>query len=91
MTSHMDGGANVGEKPYLTAFLQPYPIHLYPTVESEENLSYKSLEELQAALSRMPPTLCITPGKLRPGGFNRNGKLLPTKAIPSKSDKRAGK
>ena len=46
---------------------------------------------LWAALFKRPPTSANTPGRQRPGGFNKNGKYLPSKWIPSKMDKRAGK
>jgi hypothetical protein len=76
--------------PLITAFLQPYPAHLYPDAISEEVNQATSLDELQAALHRSPPTSCSTPGKTRAGGFNKNGKYLPAKFIPGKIDKRAG-
>jgi hypothetical protein len=80
-----------GPRPVILAFFQPYPAQLYPEQVEEPGVTFESLEELQAALFRQPPTQCSTPGKMRPGGFNRNGKYLPAKYIPSKMDKRAGK
>jgi hypothetical protein len=86
-----DGPADNEQKSYLFAFLQPYPVHLYSEDEAEEYYQYKSLNELQAGLFRRPPTSCSTAGKMRPGGFNRSGKLVPSKWIPQKTDKRSGK
>ena len=80
-----------GPRPVILTFLQPYPADLYPESVEEDHPDFQSLKELQAALFRQPPTSCSTPGKMRPGGFNRNGKWLPAKYIPSKTDKRAGK
>ena len=80
-----------GKVPLILAFLQPYPNHLYPDYTSDELGKFATLGELQAGLARLPPTSCSTPGKSRPGGYNRNGKYLPAKYIASKTDKRAGK
>ena len=44
-----------------------------------------------AALGKKPPTNVWTGGRIRPGGYNRNGKYLPPKSIPGKNDKRQGK
>jgi hypothetical protein len=59
--------------------------------EAEESVTYQSLDEMQAALFPKFPTTVWTNGKTRPAGYNRNGKLLPSKFIPGKSDKRSGK
>jgi len=76
--------------PIITAFLQPYPADLY-AADDEEEATHCSLAEMQASLFRRPPTSCTTPGRMRPAGFNRNGRLVPAKWIPAKTDKRAGK
>jgi hypothetical protein len=80
-----------GPRPIIFLFLQPYPAHLYPVNEAEESVTYQSLDEMQAALFPKFPTTVWTNGKTRPAGYNRNGKLLPSKFIPGKSDKRSGK
>jgi hypothetical protein len=76
--------------PMIVAFLSPYPSHLYRS-DDEDGSECRSLGELQASLSRSPPTSVSTPGKLRPAGYNQSGKFLPAKWIPNKTDKRAGK
>ena len=96
---------NVGhrtKKSMITFFLKPSP-HLPAFIEDEQifneahwNAVTKIIETntgepLWAALSKRPPTSCYTPGKTRPGGYNKNRKYLPAKFIPGKMDKRAGK
>ena len=90
------------KKSMLTFFLKPSP-HLPAFIEDEQlfdeahwNAATKIMETntgepLWAALSKRPPTTCSTPGKTRPAGYSRTGKYLPSKYIPSKTDKRAGK
>lgn len=45
---------------------------------------------LHCSLSRTPPTTCITPGKMLPGGYTKDGKYKSARYSPTKSDKRAG-
>ncbi len=82
------------KRPLLTFFLSAYPFNLYPEVDlphSQSDGAEPDPRTLFAALSRTPPTSTMTPGKTRPGGYNSNGKYLPSKYIPAKMDKRAGK
>lgn len=79
-------------RPLITFFLSPYPAHLYEEdLDEVDSHDIVTLEDLQAALYKKPPTACTTPGKTRPAGYSRTGKYLPSKYIPSKIDKRAGK
>lgn len=82
------------KRPLITYFLSAYPANIYPDTDltvSPNDGSEADSRTLYAALSRTPPTSTNTPGKTRPGGYNKNGKYLPAKYIPSKTDKRAGK
>jgi hypothetical protein len=78
-------------RPLITFFLSAYPADLYSDEDLFDPGAADSPTPLEAALSRTPPTSCSTPGKMRPGGYNKNGKYLPSKYIPGKTDKRAGK
>lgn len=43
-----------------------------------------------SALTKRPPTPCITPGKLVPGGYTPSGKYKNSSFTKSKQDKRVG-
>ena len=43
------------------------------------------------ARSSKPPTSCSTPGHTVKSGYTPSGKWKPSKYVPSKMDKRAGK
>lgn len=88
--------------PMVVLFLKPSPYSaefieddaLLSKATWDDRSSLMVLEEglpLWAALSKRPPTTCNTPGKTRPAGYNKAGKYLPSKYIPAKTDKRAGK
>lgn len=78
--------------PYATAFIEDEAMSSAAIWDDNSNIMVlPEGEPLWAALSRKPPTTCYTPGKTRPGGYNKAGKYLPSKYIPGKSDKRAGK
>ena len=57
------------------------------------DLGYNEIKKIPvfAALSKKPPTNVWTGMRIRPGGYNRNGKWLPSKTIRAKNDKRQGK
>ena len=59
----------------------------------DEKLGYNTLGKMPAfaALYKKPPTNCVTPGRMRPGGYTRSGKIRPPKYIHPKTDRRAGK
>ena len=88
--------------PMMAFFLRPTPFANDFIDDEKEHSSATWSDELGmmvleggvplwAALSKRPPTTCHTPGKTRPGGWSKTGKYLPTKYIPAKTDKRAGK
>ena len=99
--NHHSSAKSLGLPPILF-FLQPSP-HWELFIEEDafeakctydEDLQMNFTENglpLWAALSKTPPTSIHTLGKTRPGGYSRSGKLLPSKFIPGKTDKRAGK
>jgi hypothetical protein len=43
------------------------------------------------ARSQQRPTSCQTPGHTIKSGYTRSGKWKPSKYVPSKTDKRAGR
>ena len=85
-------------RPLVTFFLQKFPADLYPDDVDQFNYDAAKLMNLTVdglplycALSKTPPTNIFTAGHTRAGGYSRTGKYLPTKFIPGKMDKRAGK
>ncbi len=94
--------ANLSGRPLITFFMKASPHHdrfledeavfasaIWSPVTGV--LETDKGEPLWAALYKSPPTSCTTPGKTRPGGYNKSGKYILPKFIPAKTDKRAGK
>lgn len=93
---------DVTSVPMICLFLKPSPFidsfvadeDISVDADWSESLSIKITHSglpLWAALYKTPPTTCHTPGKTRPAGYTKAGKWLPSKYIPGKTDKRAGK
>lgn len=85
-----------GEKPLMSFFLQPYPKDVYG---EEEKSIYNSKLQINENIKGVPlfartsamPTSCYTPGHTIKSGYTPSGKWRPSKFVPGKTDKRAGK
>jgi hypothetical protein len=86
------------DKPLMTFFLQPFPSSVY-TEDKESvfnpvlniNESQQGVPLFMAGRSAKPPTSCHTPGHTIKSGYTPSGKWKPSKYVPGKTDKRAGK
>ena len=86
------------KKPLISFFLQPFPSWIY---QKDENMVYNTMLKINEtnqgvplftmARSAKPPTSCNTPGHTIKSGYTSTGKYKPSKYMPSKMDKRAGK
>ena len=85
-------------KPLMSFFLQPFPSSIYkknddmvfnPVLKINETTQGVPLFTL--ARSATPPTSCSTPGHTIKSGYTPSGKYKPSKYVPGKTDKRAGK
>ncbi|CAN5443822.1 hypothetical protein BH09SUM1_BH09SUM1_20140 [soil metagenome] len=86
--------------PLMTHFLQPYPAS--PCQEQAEaegiysekhllNMTSEGVPLFLGGRSSSPPTSTMTPGHTIKAGYTSTGKWKPSKWMPSKMDKRAGK
>jgi hypothetical protein len=86
------------KKPLMAFFLQPFPSSIYQNNEDtvynpvlQINESIQGIPYYTMARSATPPTSCTTPGHTVKSGYTSTGKYKPSKYMPSKTDKRAGK
>jgi hypothetical protein len=86
------------KKPLMSFFLQPFPSSIY--TEDEEavfnpilnmNVTLHGIPLFMAGRSAKPPTSCHTAGHTIKSGYTPSGKWRPSKSVPGKTDKRAGK
>jgi hypothetical protein len=86
----------MNKSPFLMRFRQEVPALSHedePAIFSEEE-QLSLLEDgslAWRARTKRPPTGCHTAGHMLAAGYTRSGKWKPSKWIPSKTDKRAGK
>jgi len=85
-------------KPLMAFFLQPFPSSIYQKDDDmvfnpvlKINETNQGVPLFTMARSSKPPTSCSTPGHTVKGGYTSSGKYKPSKYMPSKTDKRAGK
>jgi len=88
----------VEKKPLMAFFLQPFPSAVY---EKDDKMIFNHVLKINEtdqgvplftmARSATPPTSCNTPGHTVKSGYTSTGKYKPSKYMPSKTDKRAGK
>jgi hypothetical protein len=86
------------KKPLMAFFLQPFPSSIY---QKDDDMVFNPVLKINEtpqgvplftmARSSHPPTSCTTPGHTVKSGFTPSGKYKPSKYMPSKMDKRAGK
>ena len=95
----MEYGSNI---PLVLQNMQKFA-YLDECIEAEEdelNSNYNKDLQVMVGRDNLPlwmtrtkkiPTSTHTPGKTLPSGYTRSGKWKPSKYVPSKMDKRAGK
>jgi len=88
----------IGKKPLMAFFLQPFPSSIYQKDDDmvfnpvlKINETPKGVPLFTMARMSLPPTSCNTPGHMVKAGYTSSGKWRPARAVPRKSDKRAGK
>jgi len=86
------------KKPLMAFFLQPFPSSIYKKDDDmvfnpvlKINETNQGVPLFTMARSAKPPTSCLTPGHTIKGGYTPSGKYRPSKSVPGKTDKRAGK
>jgi hypothetical protein len=88
---------NIGERPIISFFFQKNPFQWAETQEAvydtsaRMNMTEEGIPFFMAGRSSKPPTSCSTPGHTVKSGYTPSGKWKPSKYVPSKTDKRAGK
>ena len=99
----MDKHTNKLQKfPKVLMFMQPCTLieNFAATIDLERGSFYDEARELTltsagiplyCARSATPPTTCFTPGHTVKAGYTPSGKWKPSKYVPGKTDKRAGK
>jgi hypothetical protein len=85
-------------KPLMAFYLQPFPSSIYPKDDEmvfnpmlKINETHQGVPLFMAGRSSKPPTSCHTPGHTIKSGYTPSGKWRPSKYVPGKTDKRAGK
>jgi len=87
------------KKPLMAFFLQPFPSSIYNKKDDDMvfnpilkiNETNQGVPLFTMARSAHPPTSCSTPGHTIKSGYTPSGKYRPSKYVPGKMDKRAGK
>ncbi len=82
--------------PFLFGFRSSLPTELDPArvdaaFDPQRQCGVLADGELAWSMARRNPTNCHTSGRVRRGYRNKKGKWLPTKYIPSRTDRRAGR
>jgi len=86
------------KKPLMAFFLQPFPSSIY---QKDDDMVFNPVLKINEtnqcvplfamARSAKPPTSCNTPGHTIKSGYTPSGKYKPSKYVPGKMDKRAGR
>lgn len=82
--------------PFLFGFRSALPVELDPSpidaaFDLQRQCGVLPDGELAWSMARRYPTSCYTSGRYRPGYRNKKGKWLPSKYIPGRTDRRAGR
>lgn len=102
MGKPVEAGRHGPRLPKVLAFVSPCPFvaEFEVSDQLEQNAAYDVDRQLSVLPNGSPlycvryptpPTSTFTPGHTIPAGYTSTGKYKPTKYVPGKTDKRAGK